>query len=304
MKIDRSTLLGLFALLLWSATVALARRSSESIGPLTTGACVYLSAGVFAVTHWLFKGGVAQTLRAWPRAYVFGCGTLFVVNNVTLFMALGLATGRQQALEVGLVNYLWPTLTLLLSVVLLDRRASMWLVPGTGLALVGVFLVLTHGASVSWGSFCRNLLAEPVAYGLALVAAVSWAFYSNLTHRWGGGGKDGAVPLFMLATGIAMLIVRLLRPEAAAWSGRVVAEVGFLGMVTAMAYVFWDGAMRKGDVVLVAACSYLTPFLSTVVSCVYLGVLPGVSLWAGCALLVCGSFLSWWSISNGRAARS
>ena len=89
---------------------------------------------------------------------------------------------------------------------------------------------------------------------------------------------------------------RLVRPEAGTWGVRVATEVALLALATGLAYVFWDLAMRAGDVVLVASCSYLTPFFSTVVSCLYLRVRPGVSLWVGCALIIAGSFLSWRSI--------
>ena len=47
---------------------------------------------------------------------------------------------------------------------------------------------------------------------------------------------------------------------------------------------------------LVASCSYLTPFFSTVVTCLYLRVQPGPTLWMGCGLIIAGSFLSWRSI--------
>ena len=57
--------------------------------------------------------------------------------------------------------------------------------------------------------------------------------------------------------------------------------------------------MRKGDIVFVAACSYFTPLLSTFLSCLYLQVAAGFSLWAGCILIVVGSFLSWVSVSDG-----
>ena len=57
-------------------------------------------------------------------------------------------------------------------------------------------------------------------------------------------------------------------------------------------------AMRKGDAVLGVAFSYLTPFFSTVVSRFYLGIVPSPSLWIGCALILDGSFLSWYSISR------
>ncbi len=59
--------------------------------------------------------------------------------------------------------------------------------------------------------------------------------------------------------------------------------------------------MREGDVVLVASCSYLTPFLSTGVSCMYLRVWLSLSLWVGCVLIIAGSFLSWRSIRPAAA---
>ena len=71
-----------------------------------------------------------------------------------------------------------------------------------------------------------------------------------------------------------------------------------MGLATSLAYVFRDTAMRKGDAVLVVAFSCFTPFFSTVLSRFYLGIVPGPSLWIGCALTVCGSFLVWYSISG------
>jgi drug/metabolite transporter (DMT)-like permease len=65
----------------------------------------------------------------------------------------------------------------------------------------------------------------------------------------------------------------------------------------------WDNAMRKGNIVLVAAASYLTPLFSTIVSCLYLAVVPGAKLWVGCGVLVLGSVLSWQSISSASTGR-
>jgi drug/metabolite transporter (DMT)-like permease len=169
------------------------------------------------------------------------------------------------------------------------------------LALFGVVLVLTQGAAVSWNSFATNILRNPLAYGLGLVAAVSWGLYSNLARRWGTADSEGAVLLFTLATGLAFAGMRLPRAEAGVVNGRVLGEVAFLASATALGYLFWDIAMRKGNVMLVAACSYLTPFFSTVVSSVYLRVVPTIHLWLGCALIIAGSVLSWRSVSPEEA---
>jgi drug/metabolite transporter (DMT)-like permease len=76
-------------------------------------------------------------------------------------------------LEIGLVNYLWPAATILLSLLLLKKRARWLLVLGTALALAGEFLVITQGTRVSWQSFGGHLQANPTAYASALVAALA-----------------------------------------------------------------------------------------------------------------------------------
>jgi drug/metabolite transporter (DMT)-like permease len=293
---DPSTLLGIVAIVLWSATVALARSIAERVGPLTAGAAVYLVAGGFLGLHLFSRERSFRALRRLPRRYVLGCGGLFVLYTLALFLALGRAADRGQAIEIGLLNYLWPTLTILFALILLGQRAGVGLIPGTALALCGIFLVLTQGADVTWTSFVTNLRENPFAYGLGAFAAVAWGLYSNLTRRWGGSDGRGAVLVFTLATGLTFGVGRLFRPEPGTWDVRVASEVALLALSTALAYVCWDLAMRAGDVVLVASCSYLTPFLSTVVSCLYLQVRPGLGLWVGCALIIAGSFLSWKSI--------
>jgi len=300
-RLDRNTILGLFAILLWSATVALARSISERIGPAAAGASVYLTAAGLLGGHLLLRERSFHILRKLPPNYAVGCGGLFVLYTMTLFLALGLAADRHQTIEVGLLNYLWPALTLLFSLGILGNRASIGLIPGTLLALCGVFLVLTQGTSISWNSFSGNVSSNPVAYGLGVLAAVTWGLYSNLTRRWGGSNSSGAVLLFVLATGMMFWLLRLFHPEQGNWGIRVLAEIAFLALATALAYVFWDIAMREGDVLLVASCSYLTPFLSTGVSCVYLRVWPSPSLWLGCLLIIAGSFWSWRSIRPAAA---
>jgi drug/metabolite transporter (DMT)-like permease len=171
-------------------------------------------------------------------------------------------------------------------------------VPDAGRALAGEFLVITQGTRVSWRSLGEHLQANPTAYAFALVAALSWAFYSTLTRRWSQPGTGGAVALFIPATGLTLLILRFFYPEASTWTARAAGEVVVLAVFTTLAYALWDAAMRQGNLLLVTACSYFTPLLSTLVSCAYLKVTPGWRLWVGCAVLVAGSLLTWVSISD------
>ena len=291
---------GLVAILLWSATFALARSLAEQVGPLTAGASAYLIGGVLCWLRSRWRGPGPDLLRKPSRRYLLGCGFLFVLYTALIYLAVGLARNREQVLEIALVNYLWPAATILLSLPLLRHRARPLLLPGTALALAGVSLVMTQGSRVSWAAFVDHLHGNPAAYLFAFIAAIAWALYSNLARRWSEPGSRGAVEWFILATGAVLLLMRLLAGERSSWSASAMGEAVLLGSITALAYALWDGSMRRGNLLLVAACSYGTPLLSTLVSCTYLNVMPGPRLWIGCLVLVAGSFLSWRSVTGER----
>ncbi|MEA3239313.1 MAG: aromatic amino acid DMT transporter YddG [Candidatus Bipolaricaulota bacterium] len=290
------------AIILWSTTVALARSLSEQLDPMTAAAAVYSVSGAIALAQLLRSREKRQQISQVPRKYLIGCGVPFLSYMIALFLAIGHATDHQQVLEVGLVNYLWPTLTILLSLLILKRRAKLWLIPGTLLALVGIFLVLTQGTYVSWQSILGNLSANPVTYALGLIAAVSWAVYSNLTRRWAEDKRQGMVDLFLPITAVILIVIALLTESTHTWNVRVLLEVGFLGTVTYVAYWSWGTSMHTGNSVLVTAASYLTPFFSTVVTSLYLRVTPTVNLWIGCDVLILGSLISWLSIATSTGA--
>ena len=288
------------AIALWSTTVALARSTSEQLGPLTAAAAVYSVSGSIALLRLARSNQRRQQIHQVPLKYLLGCGIPFLSYMIALFLAVGLAMNHQQVLEIGLLNYLWPTLTILLSLLILKRQANLLLIPGTILALVGIFLVLTQGSHVSWGSILENISANPAAYLLGLVAAVSWAVYSNLTRRWTRDTGQGMVNLFLPITAIVLIVIALLTESGHAWSVRSLLEVGFLGTVTYIAYWSWEASMRMGNFTLVTAASYMTPFFSTVVASLYLHVTPTANLWIGCGVLVVGSLFSWASIGAVR----
>lgn len=279
-----NTVGGFVAILLWSATFGLARSLSEQVGAFTAAAAVYLTGGAFCLmTFWR---GARHAPRAWPaKRYLLGCGSLFAFYSAAIYLAVGMAADRGQVLEVALINYLWPSATIVLSLPLLGNHARVWLVPGTLAALTGVVLVMTQGTELSWALFLTRLRSNAAAYALAFAAAISWALYSNLARRWSTAESRGAVELFVPVTGLALLVIRFLRVETTHWTLLAVGQVAAMGLITAVAYVLWESAMRKGNLVLVVTASYFTPLLSTLVSCAILDVSPGPQLWVGSVLL-------------------
>jgi drug/metabolite transporter (DMT)-like permease len=289
---------GLLAVVLWSTTIAMARSLSEQVGPLTAAASSCLLGGLFCALRVVWRNAPARRFSTLSKKYLFICGFLFVAYEVLIFLAVGIAQDREQLLEVALINYLWPVGTILLSTPLLNKRANILLFPGTALAMLGVFLVITHGTEMTPASFLRHLQTNPTAFVLAFVAAILWALYSTLTRRWSTKGGHGAVDVFLPVAGCVLLLLRLICPESTTWSLQAAAEATVLGCISGVAYWLWDTAMRKGNVVFVAACSYFTPLLSSIISCAYLKIVPGPRLWIGCVLIVLGSLISWRSVAD------
>ncbi|MBI5239982.1 MAG: EamA family transporter [Elusimicrobia bacterium] len=287
---DKATAAGLAALLIWSASVALMRGVSENMGLLTGPALASFIGGVLALAWTRLRGGSVSAMLRLPPKYLYGCGALFVSCNVGLYLAVGACLDRPQTLVVALVNYLWPALTVALSVPILGRRAKAWLPGACLIAAAGTAVALLGGERLNLAFWATGRGLFALAMGL--VAAVSWGLYSNLARLW-GDPEQGAVPLFALATAAALGLLLLLRPESPRWSLRAVLEVATLGVASLMAaYALWDLGMRRGDQALLGVCSYFVPVASTIVSALYLGVRPGWHVLAGCALVAAGALLS------------
>ncbi|HOX46436.1 MAG TPA: EamA family transporter [Myxococcota bacterium] len=292
----RGLLAGGLAIAFWSASVAVSRELAEALGVLTAPSLTYLAAGLLGTAWLALRGRLRPALRL-GRPYLLGCGALFVVYLVSYCLAIGLCRSGQEVVEVGLVNYLWPALTLLLSVPLLGHRAGPWLLPGMSLALAGVFLAGMGGAPLSldtlggaFAAFAAHLRANPAPYALSLVNAVAWSVYSNLARRLVGERQGGAVPLFLLASGLALVLARAFFPETARWSPAIGLELAAMILLPGLlAYVLWEVAMRSPHMVLVTALSYLIPLFSTLITTWAQALPMGPGLWLGCALLVAGA---------------
>lgn len=295
------TVLGIFALLFWSSTVAFGRRLTEDLGVWTATSIAFIVAGLASCLFWSVRYRGLQKLYCQRPAYLWGSGGFFILYIVCLYGSIGLAGNRQQVLEVGILNYLWPALTLVLSVPILGNRPRWTLWPGLLFAVSGGVLVLAQQGALSWDTWQRNITAQPIPYVLALLGAFAWALYSNLSRRYGPPSGVGAQPLFVLGAGVILLLFRAFAREQPSWTPAACLMLAFTSVFTVtLAYAFWDYAMRTGKIVLLAALSYLIPVLSTALSAVLLGIKPGVVVWAACVLVVAGALVCRASVVEDR----
>jgi len=292
-----NTIFGILAILFWGTTIAFSRSLTEQLGPLTAASWIYLLSGAWGCIYLISKPeGIKKTFQL-PILYLIGCGALFVIYTLSLYLAVGLAFSREQVIEVSIINYLWPGLTLVFSLPILHKKGRITLIPGVVLAFSGFYLATVNSGMFSWEIFKGNFQVNYFPYLLAFVAAVSWGLYSNLVRRWAGHTEGGAVPLFLLVTGLILTAIRFMFPEESYWTPRVVAELLYMSVFpTFLAYFFWDKAMRKGKIILVASLSYFTPLLSIIISSLYLRVAVKANLWIACGLVITGAVICKFSI--------
>lgn len=283
-----STLIGLAAVIMWSASIGLFRSISELLGPLGGAAMIFTASGIFASLAFGLR------VKDFSPVYLWGGGALFVAYEISLAFAVGLAHSRAQSLELGMINYLWPSLTVLLAVLTRQQRSSWLLLPAVLLCLSGIVFVMKGdgdwSAAVLWG----NVQGNPLAYGFAFAAAFIWAGYS-LVARIHGKGKN-AVPLFLLTTA-ALLWIKFAFSDAPAISFSLagIGQVLLLGLLTSAAYSCWNFGVQRGNITLLATSSYFTPILSMLLGSLWLGVKPAHAFLYGVLMVTAGSFLCWWA---------
>lgn len=104
-----------------------------------------------------------------------------------------------------LVNYLWPSLTILFAVLFNRIGTRWWLNPWLVVAFTGIVVILSGDQGFSFSGFAARFAENPVSYLLALTAAVTWAGYSSITRAWGGTTNPTTL-IFIVDTSIFGLL--------------------------------------------------------------------------------------------------
>jgi drug/metabolite transporter (DMT)-like permease len=205
-------------------------------------------------------------------------------------LLLVLAFRSAPAVEVNMINYLWPLLIVLLSPVILQ---------GYGLRFnhVAGALIGFSGAGLifSGGNLSLNL-ANLNGYLLAAGAAVAWALYSLMTKRV-APFSSFAVGGFCLASGLLALglffasssVTHTPFPSASPTEWLLLLLLG--AGPNGIAFFLWDAALKRGDPRQIGTLTYLTPILSTFNLVVFGGQPSSTITLAALALIVAGAVI-------------
>ncbi|MDP9127131.1 MAG: hypothetical protein M3N08_02565 [Pseudomonadota bacterium] len=176
------TLLGSFAVLVWALALPVARSIETEIGVLAyIGSLFGATAGLGFLAHRL--RGEPLVPRGVLRNQLFYARWFLFLGNIPCVMTAVYIVHKPYVPFVILLNYLWPTTTILFSVLLggvLVKRVLAF-VAGMLIVVAALAAEVLQPSTVT-----ANLFSSPVdclAYFLAVMAAVCWGGYSALTRR-------------------------------------------------------------------------------------------------------------------------
>lgn len=285
----KATLIGLMAILLWSAIVGLIKNVSEGFGPVGGAALIYSASAVLLI----ITVGMPK-LRTFPRSYLIIGSVLFVCYELCLSLSLGFTHSGRQAIEVGMVNYLWPSLTIVLAVIVNRQKTHPLIVPGVLLAVAGICRVLGGDQGFSFSEIAQNVMDNPLSYGLALSGAVIWAVYCVVTKKIADGSNG--ITLFFILTALTLWLKFLLSPQPPfVLSVEVCISLALAAMAMGFGYAAWNVGILHGNVTILAAASYFIPIISSILAAFILRSHLTAAFWQGTAMVSLGSLMCWWS---------
>lgn len=281
-----ATLIGLIAPFMWGASVSLIRTIAENFGIAQGQFLLY----IVAATALFFIVGVPKFDRIPWQYKTIGLATANL-SSICFCLSLYFSDGGTQTMEVGMVNYLWPTLTIVFAIFFNGQKARWWIAPGAVLSFCGIYWILGNG-HVDIESFVEHIKLNPVSYILALGSALTWSAFSSMTRAWSKGENLSTVVFFfdILIFGSFWVMGVGGSPEITLFG---VLNVVLGGLAMGFAYAAWTHGMSYGNITVLAIASYFTPVLSCLFASVWIGAELTLSFWQGVAMVVTGSLLCW-----------
>jgi len=263
------------------------RNVTEQLGPIGGAAMIYTVSSVFLA---IFIG--VPRIKTFSFKYLLIGGALFVSYEICLSLALGMANSRTQAAEMGLINYLWPSLTVLLTVIASKQAVNKLLYPTIALSFFGVAWTVSGDGGISIAQLANNIATNPASYSMAFFGAFIWAFYCTFTRQLSNG--KNAITWFFIATAIALWIKYLISSEPTiVFTSAATLDLLLTGVAMGSGYALWNVGIIGGNMMLLATLSYFTPLLSTFFSALILNIELTTQFWQGVVMVSMASLLCW-----------
>ena len=289
MSKNLATLIGLSAILQWSSIVGLLKKISFSLGADLAVTLMYtLSTCILLI---FFK---IPNLKLISRQYLVFATLLFVIYEVCFSYAITLAQTAQQAIEVSVVNYLWPSLTVVMLILFKEIKFNPFVIVGLAISLGGIVVIQMGQGSFSWANIMQNIHSNPISYILAFIGASLWSLYCVITKKY--SNDHNPISFFFVAISVVLWIKYFWSHDLANLPSFDLITTSYLlivSLVVALGYAAWNIGIIKGNITILVTLSYFSPVISTVMSMLILQTSLPTEFWYGVFLVTIGSFVCW-----------
>lgn len=273
------------AVLLWSTVATAFKLTLRELTPQELVLWASLTSTLALGATALFTGRLRElkrwSARDWGRSAALG-----FVNPFAYYLVLFQAYNRLPAQEAQALNFAWPIVLTVLSVVVLGQPIRAASLGAMTISFLGVVVIATRGRLGALE------LTDPVGVMLAVGSTVLWAGY------WVGSAgdtRDSVLRMFCNFLFGSFFVLLWVRPEAPAVAGLAGAVyVGLFEM--GFTFVLWLQALALSETAdRVTGLVYLTPFLSLAFIRLVLEEPLLGSTFVGLALIVTGILLQRWT---------
>lgn len=283
-----ATLIGISAIVMWSTLVGLIRLISDELYPLTCLMLLYTISTIILCL--IFK---LPKFNQIPKIYYALITFLFVAYELCFSFSIALAQNPIQTIEVGVINHLWPTFTIILMLFTRYLRFNAKLLVGIFLSALGVIMIQTQGFQISMTGVIQNLLSNPISYLLAFTAALLWAFYCVVLMKY--KPESNIIVALFFCTSIFLVIKWIFSTPLPLEPINIHNSILILcaAVCLSLGYAAWNIGMIYGYANVLVSSSYFVPILSAYFSSLLFGVRLDQFFWLGTSLVVLGSIICW-----------
>lgn len=279
----RSYLFALLAVLFWSTS---ASAFKISLRYTDHQHLLFYSSFTATIVLLIFNLASTQKISFLPksRKELIFSALLGLLNPFFYYLVLFKAFALIPAQQAQPLNFIWPIVTVLLSIIILKQRIKLYSIVALVISFIGVIVISTHGhfsfiaIDNAWGVF------------LALFSSIIWALFFILNLK----DKRAETQKLLLSFGFSTVYIFLtlviqgntiIIKEINGIYGGIYIGIFEMGL----AFIYWSKALKYShNTAQVSNLIFLTPFLSLLAISIFVGEVIEISTIIGLIFIIGG----------------
>lgn len=285
-----ATLIGFAAIVMWASMVGLLKQVSATLGADLGLTLVYSCSTILVLM--IFK---LPNFKLISKQYLILGTILFVTYELFFAFAIAYSKTAQQAIEVSIINYLWPSFTILAFVIFKELKFNFMIIVGLLFSISGIVFIQAGKGDFSINSILINLVNNPISYILAFVGAILWAFYCVVTKKMSNG--QNPISIFFIMAAITLWTKLLMTQSFTVPEIDLSTAIYILtaALAVGLGYAAWNVGIVHGNITILVVASYFTPVISSILAMFILQTELSITFWQGTFMVTTGSFICWFS---------